>query len=75
MRDAREAGCHIFYSGQYLQPSPRHEPVARYVEPAEFEMIRDKAYAMGFNFVASEPLVRSSYHEEGQSAFVRNRAG
>ena len=73
MRDAREAGCHIFYAGQYLQPSPRHEPVARYLDPAEFEQIRDKAYAMGFNFVASEPLVRSSYHEEGQSAFVRSR--
>jgi lipoic acid synthetase len=47
--------------------------VARYVEPSEFEQIRDKAYALGFNFVASEPLVRSSYHEEGQSAFVRSR--
>jgi lipoic acid synthetase len=48
--------------------------VARYLDPSEFEQIRDKAYAMGFNFVASEPLVRSSYHEEGQSAFVRSIA-
>ena len=72
LRDARAAGCRIFYAGQYLQPSPRHLPVTRYVEPAEFAKIRDMAYALGFDFVASEPLVRSSYHEEGQSAFVRS---
>ena len=71
LRDARAAGCRIFFAGQYLQPSPRHLPVTRYVEPAEFALIRDAAYALGFDFVASEPLVRSSYHEEGQSAFVR----
>jgi len=71
LRDARAAGCNIFYAGQYLQPSPRHLPVTRYVEPAEFGKIRDRAYALGFGFVASEPLVRSSYHEEGQTAFVR----
>ncbi len=71
LRDARDAGCRIFYAGQYLQPSPRHLPVARYVEPAEFARIRDAALALGFDFVASKPLVRSSYHEEEQSAFVR----
>lgn len=71
LRDARDAGCRIFYAGQYLQPSPRHLPVARYVEPAEFDRLRDLAYSLGFGFVASAPLVRSSYHEEGQSAFVR----
>jgi len=61
MRDARAAGCSIFYAGQYLQPTPRHEPVARYVEPAEFDALRDKAYALGFTRVASAPLIRSSY--------------
>jgi len=71
LRDARDAGCRIFYAGQYLQPSARHLPVARYVEPAEFDRLRDLAYSLGFDFVASAPLVRSSYHEEGQSAFVR----
>jgi lipoic acid synthetase len=71
LHDAREAGCRIFYAGQYLQPSARHLPVSRYVEPAEFEALRLLAYSFGFDFVASEPLVRSSYHEEGQSAFVR----
>ena len=73
LRDARAIGCHIFFAGQYLQPSPRHLPVTRYVEPSEFEKIRELAYALGFDFVASAPLVRSSYHEEGQSAFVRDR--
>lgn len=71
LRDARAAGCRIFYAGQYLQPSPRHLPVIRYVEPAEFDRIRDTASSLGFDFVASAPLVRSSYHEEGQSTVVR----
>jgi lipoic acid synthetase len=71
LRDARLAGCRIFYAGQYLQPSARHVPVARYVEPAEFDRIRDAALALGFDFVASAPLVRSSYHEDGQAEFVR----
>jgi len=64
MRDARAAGCSIFYAGQYLQPTPRHEPVARYVEPAEFDTLRDNALALGFTHVASAPLIRSSYHSE-----------
>ena len=64
MRDARAAGCTIFYAGQYLQPTPRHEPVARYVEPAEFDSLRDTAHALGFTRVAAAPLVRSSYREE-----------
>jgi len=73
LRDARAAGCSIFYAGQYLQPTPRHLPVARYVEPAEFDRLRAAALSLGFEFVASAPLVRSSYHEDGQSEFVRSR--
>jgi len=69
--DARAAGVSIFYAGQYLQPSPRHLPVFEYVTPERFAEIRAIAYGFGFGFVASEPLVRSSYHEDGQSAFVR----
>jgi len=61
MRDARAAGCSIFYAGQYLQPTPRHEPVARYIELAEFDTLRDKAYTLGFSHVASAPLIRSSF--------------
>lgn len=75
LRDARDAGCDIFYAGQYLQPSPRHLPVERYVEPAEFDRLRETALALGFGYVASAPLVRSSYHEDGQTEFVRSRAG
>jgi lipoic acid synthetase len=73
MRDARDAGCAILYAGQYLQPGPRHLPVARYLEPTEFERVGEAARALGFGFVASAPLVRSSYHEEGQTAFVRKK--
>ncbi len=73
LRDARSAGCVIFYAGQYLQPSPRHLPVVRYVEPSEFDRLRDTAMALGFGFVSSAPLVRSSYHEDGQTAFVRRQ--
>ncbi len=75
LADARQAGCAIFYAGQYLQPSARHLPVARYVTPDEFECLRKEALAVGFAFVASAPLVRSSYHEEGQSAYVRRIVG
>jgi len=73
LRDARSAGCDIFYAGQYLQPSPRHLPVARYVDPSEFDVLRDTALSLGFGYVASAPLVRSSYHEDGQTAFVRQQ--
>jgi len=75
LADARAAGCAIFYAGQYLRPSPRHLPVARYVTPGEFERLRRAADDAGFSFAACAPLVRSSYHEEGQSAFVRRRLG
>jgi lipoic acid synthetase len=73
MQEAREAGCQIFYAGQYLQPSSRHQPVVRYLTPEEFDQIAKRAYEIGFSFVASAPLVRSSYHEEGQSAFIRSQ--
>ena len=75
LRDARDAGVRILYCGQYLQPTRAHQPVARYLPPAEFEEIGAQARQIGFDFVASAPLVRSSYHEEGQSAFVRQAVG
>ncbi len=71
LQDAHAAGCRIFYAGQYLQPSARHLPVKRFLEPDEFDRVKELAYAAGFGFVASAPLVRSSYHEDGQSAFVK----
>lgn len=62
MADLRQAGVDIVTLGQYLRPTPKHAPVMRYVEPATFAMYEREAYALGFAFVASGPLVRSSYH-------------
>jgi len=73
MQDAFEAGCQIFYAGQYLQPSKAHLPVKRYVTPDEFASIEKTAYDIGFGFAACAPLIRSSYHKEGQSELVRNK--
>jgi lipoic acid synthetase len=65
MRDLRGVGCEMLTIGQYLAPSPGHYPVARFLEPAEFDELRDEAKAMGFLAVASGPFVRSSYRAEG----------
>jgi len=62
--DLRAAGCDILTIGQYLAPSPRHYPVARFVPPEEFDEIRDQALELGFAAVAAGPFVRSSYHAE-----------
>lgn len=53
--------------GQYLQPSTSHHPVIRFVHPDEFEMLKNYAYSLGFEHVASGPLVRSSYHADKQN--------
>ena len=73
MKDAIEAGCDIFYVGQYLQPTKEHVPVHRYVKPDEFEIYRERGLEMGFKVVVSGPLVRSSYHSEEQAEYVRSR--
>ena len=62
LQDLRAADCRILILGQYLQPSPEHLPVIRYVTPEEFEDWRTSALQMGFSEVASGPFVRSSYH-------------
>ena len=64
LKDLRGAGCEIVTIGQYLSPSREHLPVARFVEPAEFEAWESEARAMGFRAVASGPFVRSSYLAE-----------
>jgi lipoic acid synthetase len=61
MSDLREAGCDLLTIGQYLQPSPGHFPVARYVHPDEFAEYAKTGSKMGFVEVASAPLVRSSF--------------
>lgn len=62
LADLRAAGCDLLTLGQYLQPSPEHLPVVRYVPPDEFDDLGRAARAMGFRQVASGPFVRSSYH-------------
>ena len=52
--------------GQYLQPTRHHLPVVRYVEPTEFESLRDTGLQLGFAHVEAGPLVRSSYHAAEQ---------
>ena len=61
LRDLREAGVEIVTLGQYLRPTAKHYPVDRYVTPEEFDTLKEEALAMGFKYVASAPLVRSSY--------------
>jgi lipoyl synthase len=61
MRDLREAGVDVLTLGQYLRPSAKYLPVAEYVTPQQFEAYRQAGDAMGFMYVASGPLVRSSY--------------
>lgn len=69
MRALREAQVDVLTIGQYLRPSPRHAEVRRWVEPAEFERYREAGLEMGFRYVASGPLVRSSYR--AAEAFLR----
>ncbi len=61
-QDLLDAGCSLLTLGQYLQPSPQHLPVARYVPPEEFDNWQRLASEMGFSRVVSGPFVRSSYH-------------
>ena len=61
MRDLRSVGVDILTMGQYLQPTARHLPVCEYIQPEIFEKLREIAKSMGFIYVASGPLVRSSY--------------
>jgi lipoyl synthase len=64
LQDLRQAGVDHLTLGQYLAPSPRHVPVARYVTPEEFAAWSQKAYALGFTSIKSGPLVRSSYFDD-----------
>lgn len=65
MQDLRNSGCDILTLGQYLQPTPKHLPVAEFVKPEQFAKYKKIGLEeMGFRFVESGPLVRSSYHAE-----------
>jgi lipoic acid synthetase len=61
LADLVAAGCELVTITQYLRPSPRHHPIDRWVEPAEFDQWQERAIALGFSGVLSGPLVRSSY--------------
>ncbi len=61
IKDLRSVGVNIVTLGQYLQPNPKYLPVAEYVTPEKFNWYREIAESMGFAYVASGPLVRSSY--------------
>ena len=64
MKHLVNVGCDVLTLGQYLQPTKKHLPVLRYVHPDEFAELREIGYQLGFDYVESGPLVRSSYHSE-----------
>lgn len=64
MKHLINVGCDVLTLGQYLQPTKKHLPVQRFVHPTEFAELREIGYELGFDYVESGPLVRSSYHSE-----------
>ncbi|MFQ5399564.1 MAG: lipoyl synthase [Anaerolineae bacterium] len=70
MQDLVNCGVDILTIGQYLQPSRKHLPIERYYPPDEFEQLRRLGYEMGFRWIESGPLVRSSYHADQQVAHL-----
>jgi lipoyl synthase len=64
IKDLYDSGCKILTIGQYLQPGPEYMEAADYIVPEKFEEYRIMALSLGFSFVESSPLVRSSFHAE-----------
>jgi len=64
MEDLRAVDVDILTLGQYLQPTPKHLPIAEFITPEQFEKYKEIGIKMGFRYVESGPLVRSSYHAE-----------
>ena len=64
MHDLKESNVDVITIGQYLQPSKKHLPVHRFIHPDEFKEFREIGYKLGFDYVESGPLVRSSYHSD-----------
>ncbi len=71
MHDLRAVDCDILTLGQYLRPGPDYHPIDRYYSPQEFAELKRIGLAMGFKYVESGPLVRSSYRADIQAAEVR----
>jgi lipoic acid synthetase len=81
MQDLKDSNVDVITIGQYLQPTPKHLPVQRYVHPSEFAELREIGYSIGLDYVESGPLVRSSYHSErhvhpglGRAAWIKATA-
>ena len=72
-QDLADNGVEVLTVGQYLRPTPAHLPVERYWHPDEFAALKSAALAMGFRHVEAGPLVRSSYHAEGQAHLASGR--
>ncbi len=64
MSDLRQVGVDILTLGQYLQPTPKHLPILEFIHPEIFDFYKSQGLEMGFRYVESGPLVRSSYHAE-----------
>lgn len=62
LKDLRQVGCDFLTIGQYLAPSVKHYPVKEYISPSIFDKYKEEALKLGFSFVASGPLIRSSYN-------------
>jgi lipoic acid synthetase len=77
MSDLHAAGCELVTIGQYLRPTAKHLPVARYYEPAEFDALAAAGRDLGLTHVEAGPLVRSSYHaaEQADAAAARRSDG
>ena len=73
MRDLRAAGVDLLTIGQYLAPSAKHYPVARYPEPQEYKRWEETAFSLGFKGVAAGPLVRSSYRAGALFRAAKNK--
>jgi lipoic acid synthetase len=71
MDDQRSADVDFLTIGQYLQPTPKHHPLDRFVTPNEFDDLRAHAVAKGFLLVSASPLTRSSYHADEDFALLR----
>ncbi|KAM9917838.1 hypothetical protein OXX80_013141, partial [Metschnikowia pulcherrima] len=70
LADLRDINCDVVTFGQYMRPTKRHMKVVEYIKPEKFDYWKNKALEMGFLYVASGPLVRSSY--KAGEAFIEN---
>jgi lipoic acid synthetase len=73
LKDLRKVKCDIVTIGQYLAPSEKHFPVAKFLNPEEFQKLKEIGEKLGFAYVESGPLVRSSYKAETKKTFEKEK--